>query len=311
MGFKRRSTPTGEHRPVLLDEVLSLLQPSPGKVAVDCTAGFGGHSVEFLRKVLPGGRLLSLDLDGENLPRVRERLTAVGNDFEALQANFAGLDRILMERGLQADLILADLGMSSMQVDDPERGFSYARDGDLDMRMDRTRGKSASQLLREIKEEELAQALSQLGDEPEAGTIARAIIHAREQKQILRTADLAQIISGAVGQTERWRLHPSQREWNLHPAARSFQALRILVNRELANLTQLLRTLPQCLAPGGRAAIISFHSGEDRLVKKAFQEGQRNGTFVQIAEEAVRSAFSERQENPRSRSAKLRWVEKK
>ena len=168
--------------------------------------------------------------------------------------------------------LLADLGMSSMQVDDAERGFSYVRDGSLDMRMDRSRGRSAAQVLATISKEELADALKNWGNEPAAKHIAAAIIDARVQTPITTTKQLAAIIQAAV-QQETWQLHPSPGKWNLHPAARTFQALRILVNRELANLEHLLRLLPACLKPSGRAAIISFHSGEDRLVKAAFRTG--------------------------------------
>src|SRR5262245_30585202 len=165
----RRSTVAGEHRPVLLESVLSVLDPRPGQAVVDCTVGWAGHAVELLRRVGPEGRLVAIDLDGENLPRARERLTAVGFPFTLHHGNFAGLPAILAGEGLQAaDGILADLGMSSMQVDDPERGFSYARDGGLDMRMDRSRGKSAAQILASISQEELTRTLAELGDEPEA-----------------------------------------------------------------------------------------------------------------------------------------------
>lgn len=311
--FRRRSTPPGEHRPVLLSEVLDVLRPAPGMTAVDCTVGFGGHSAALLRRIGPDGLLLGFDLDGEHFPKVRERLEAVsregGGRFELHQLNFAGIDRIVLAHG-GADMILADLGMSSMQVDDPERGFSYVRDGALDMRMDRSRGKPVSQLLSEIGEEELAQALSQLGDEPEASAIAKAIVQARTHRPIGRTTELAELIKATLDKGS-WKLRPAPGKWAPHPAARTFQALRILVNRELANLSQLLRVLPGCLKPGGRAAVISFHSGEDRLVKKAFREGQRAGTYATLASEAVRPAFSEKEANPRARSAKLRWAEKR
>jgi 16S rRNA (cytosine1402-N4)-methyltransferase len=199
--------------------------------------------------------------------------------------------------------------MSSMQVDDAERGFSYVRDGPLDMRIDRSRGRSAAELLATISEEELRQALTELGDEPEGQRIAAAIVAARQRQPIQRTQELARIIVNATqpgGKEKRWRLHPSPGRWNLHPAARTFQVLRIMVNRELANLEQLLRVLPACLRPGGRAAIISFHSGEDRLVKTAFRDGHRVGVYDEIAPEPVRASFAERSANPRARSAKLR-----
>lgn len=304
----KRSTKPGEHRAVLLAEVLTALEPQPGQVAVDCTLGWAGHSVELLQRIGPSGLLLGLDLDQANLERARPRLEAVGHPFRLCHANFAGLAQVLGEAGLShVDMVLADLGMSSMQVDDPERGFSYARDGALDMRMDRARGRTAAQLLSSIDEGELARALREFGDEPEAERIAAAIVAARETCSLQRTGELVSVIRAATGSHD-WRLHPSPGRWNLHPAARTFQALRILVNRELANLEHLLRVLPTCLAEGGRAAIISFHSGEDRLVKDAFRTGLRTGSYRAVAEDPLRASAGERLENPRARSAKLRWA---
>jgi 16S rRNA (cytosine1402-N4)-methyltransferase len=304
----RRSTPPGQHRPVLLDEVLAALAPQPGEVAVDGTVGWAGHAVELLRRVGPQGRLIGIDLDADNLPRARERLEAVGFPFALHQGNFAGLPGILAAEGVAAaDVVVADLGMSSMQVDDPERGFSYIRDGPLDMRMDRSRGRTAAQLLATIAEAELARALRELGDEPEAERVAAALVAARQRQPLERTGDVARVLLEA---SRGWRLHPAPGTWNLHPAARTFQVLRILVNRELANLAQLLRVLPACLRPGGRAAVISFHSGEDRLVKAAFRDGRHSGGYAAVSEEPVRASFAERTDNPRARSAKLRWTRK-
>jgi 16S rRNA (cytosine1402-N4)-methyltransferase len=300
----------------MLEEVLVALAPQPGDTVVDCTVGWGGHAAELLRRVGPTGRLIGLDLDADNLPRARERLQAVGFPFTLHHSNFAGLDNILAAEGIAlVDGFLADLGMSSMQVDDAERGFSYVRDGPLDMRMDRGRGRTAAQFLASISEQELCQALRDLGDEPEAERIAAAVIRAREQgRPLQRTGDLAKMILEAVAPESKnpnWRLHPSPGRWNLHPAARTFQVLRILVNRELANLDQLLRLLPGCLLSGGRAAIISFHSGEDRRVKAAFREGERSGAYLAVSPEPLRATLEERTANPRSRSAKLRWARRK
>jgi 16S rRNA (cytosine1402-N4)-methyltransferase len=297
----------------LLDEVLAALDPQFGQIVVDCTVGWAGHAVELLRRIGPQGRLIGIDFDADNLPRARERLEAVGFPYSLHQGNFAGLAAILGgEYIAQVDMLIADLGMSSMQVDDPQRGFSYVRDGPLDMRMDRSRGRTAAQLLQTISEQELRLALQDLGDEPEAERIAAALVAARQaRKPLERTGDAAQVIREAVQPSDtgpRWRLHPTPNRWNLHPAARTFQVLRILVNRELANLEQLLRVLPSCLAPGGRAAIISFHSGEDRLVKAAFREGRRTGEYAAVSPDPLRASFEERTANPRSRSAKLRWA---
>jgi 16S rRNA (cytosine1402-N4)-methyltransferase len=304
----RRSTPAGEHLPVLLNEVLEVLSPKPGEVIVDGTVGWAGHAVEFLKRVGPTGLLMGIDLDAENVCHAGQRLRAVGHPFRLHHGNFAGLPHILAAEGVTGiDALLVDLGMSSMQVDDPERGFSYVRDGPLDMRMDRSRGRTAAQVLSEISRDELAHALFHLGDETQNEVIAAAIVAARELKPIRRTGELAEVIRQATD-TRDWRLHPARGKWNLHPAARTFQALRLLVNREPGNLQELLRVLPTCLKPGGRAAVISFHSGEDRLVKKAFRDGLRTGLYSHAAEEPIRPALAERTANPRSRSAKLRWL---
>jgi 16S rRNA (cytosine1402-N4)-methyltransferase len=309
---RQRSTPPGQHRAVLLQEGLSALDPQPGQTVVDCTVGWGGHAVELLRRVGPHGRLIGIDFDPDNLPRARERLEAVGFPFTLHQGNFAALPAVLAAEGLtQADAVLADLGVSSMQIDDPERGFSYTRDGPLDMRMDRSREQTAAQLLATIPQDQLAEALATYGDEPEAQKMAAAIVAARQQSPLERTGQLARVLSEAAGygpKGKRWQLHSSRGRWNLHPAARTFQALRILVNRELRNLEALLRSLPACLAPGGRAVLISFHSGEDRLVKAAFREGVRAEIYAAAAEEPLRPTPEERFANPRARSAKLRWA---
>jgi 16S rRNA (cytosine1402-N4)-methyltransferase len=198
-----------------------------------------------------------------------------------------------------------------MQVDDRDRGFSFMRDGPLDMRMDRTRGRTAAELLATLPSEELAACFRDLGDEPVADAIAAAIIEQRKLKPLERTGEFRELIERAAPvRIDRTPGAPSERKQRLGPATRVFQALRILVNRELASLTHLLRLLPTILKPGGVAAIISFHSGEDRLVKAAFREGQRTGQYAAISEEPVRPTFEERSTNPRSRSAKLRWARK-
>lgn len=309
MPSRPRSTPAGEHRPVLLDEVLAALDPQPGEVAVDCTLGRGGHAQELLRRVGPDGWLIAFDLDPANLEPARQRLSLIGENFDLHHGNFAGVEHVLAGEQLQADVILADLGMSSMQVDEVERGFSFVRDGPLDMRMDPTRGSTAAELLAHLPAKDLAAAFRDLGDEPQAEAIAEAIVHRRSTKPIERTRELAELIfEAAPVRIERGPGQPTPRQQRIRPAARVFQALRILVNRELSSLEHLLRSLPTCLAPGGRVAIISFHSGEDRRVKAAFREGRRNGTFEAIAEDPIRANPQERFDNPRSRSAKLRWA---
>lgn len=305
----RRSTPEGEHLPVMLDEVLAALAPQPGEVAVDCTVGRAGHAAELLKRVGPTGCLIGLDLDAANLDPARERLA--GDNVELFHSNFAGLAGILAGRAV--DVVLADLGMSSMQVDDPGRGFSFTRDGPLDMRMDPSRGATAAQLLATRTAKELADAFRQYGDEPDADRIAAAIVEARKTKPLERTLELADLVQAAAPvkvDPVRRKGVPSPRQQRMRPVARVYQALRILVNRELASLQELLRVLPAVLKPGGRAAIISFHSGEDRLVKTAFRDGLRAGVWAEASDDPVRATFEERQRNPRSRSAKLRWAKK-
>jgi 16S rRNA (cytosine1402-N4)-methyltransferase len=297
----------------MLREVLEVLAPQPGEVVADCTLGFGGHAVPLLQRVGPGGRLIALDRDPENLPKARELLAATGLPFALHHTNFAALPRVLAEAQLDGvDVLLADLGMSSLQLDDPERGFSYVRPGPLDMRMDRSRGQTASELLTTISAEHLARALREFGDEPDAERLAQAIVAARETRPLQTTAELADVIAAATRRPatrgDGWRLRSKSGAWQSHPAARTFQALRILVNRELASLEELLRVLPNVLRPGGRAAIITFHSGEDRLVKHALRAGQHAGVYKKTAEEPLRPAYAERLSNPRSRSAKLRWA---
>jgi 16S rRNA (cytosine1402-N4)-methyltransferase len=306
----RRSTAAGEHKPVLLAEVLAALDPRPGQTAVDCTLGFAGHSRELLARVAPDGLLIATDLDAGNIEPAREKLEAVGGLFALHHSNFAGLPGVLAAEGVErVDCLLADLGMSSMQVDDRDRGFSFMRDGPLDMRMDRTRGRTAAELLKTLPAEELAACFRDLGDEPRADEIAAAVVARRQTKPVERTKELRELIEAAAPvRVDRTPGAPPERKQLLAPATRVFQALRILVNRELASLTHLLRVLPTLLKPGGTAAIISFHSGEDRLVKAAFRDGLRTGVYEAVSEEPVRPGFDERRENPRSRSAKLRWA---
>lgn len=307
-----RSTPPGGHRPVLFDEVFAVLQPQPGQVAIDCTLGAAGHAAELLRRVGPGGKLIACDLDPGNHDAARTILDPIGHPYELHATNFAGIAALLPDG---ADVVLADLGVSSMQIDDANRGFSYMRDGPLDMRMDPSRGRTAAQLLAAMSEEELAQMLDELGDFAEFGPtaaakLAGAIAEQRITKPLERTGDLTELILGTIPAPPPppGQRGPTLRQLRYRPVACAYQALRILVNRELANLQALLRSLPAVLRAGGRAAIISFHSGEDRLVKQAFREGQRAGAYTEVAPDAIRAGPQERFDNPRSRSAKLRWA---
>jgi 16S rRNA (cytosine1402-N4)-methyltransferase len=293
------------HIPVLLNEVLDALAPQPGMTIVDCTLGLGGHSAELLRRVTPGGKLIALDFDADNIERARSVLESVGGGNVSLHhSNFAALPAVLASDGIErVDGILADVGVASPQIDDPARGFSYRRPGPLDMRMDATRGEPASVLLNRLSERDLAAALLELGDETDAPKIARLVVERRRAKPIETTQDLVEIVCEA-----RYFTLKRAAGAKLHPAARTFQALRMLVNREIGNLQRLLAVAPHHLKPAGVVAIISFHSGEDRLVKKSFRDGVRDGTYSEAAHDPITATEAEVRQNPRSRSAKLRWA---
>ena len=297
-------TPAGTHRPIMVDEVLGCLQPAAGEIAVDCTLGGGGHAQAILEHLLPGGRLIGLDVDPLELPRTEARLRAAGfgpETFVTRQGNFAGLPQMLAAEGLEtADMILADLGVSSMQIDNPDRGFSYKEPGPLDMRMNPSRGAPASQLLARLSEADLAALLTENADEPHAALISRLLT----QKPVTTTHAMENVVRTGLN-----KALPNLAKTDVKMSVRrTFQALRIAVNDEFAVLDALLRSLPQCLAPGGRVAILTFHSGEDRRVKKAFQAGVRSGVYSEIADDVIRSQKEETFSNRRASAAKLRWA---
>ena len=292
-------TPAGTHRPIMVAEILEVLAPKPGDIAVDCTLGHGGHSQEILARIQPGGVLLGLDADPIELPKTEARLRDLGfgaETFIAKRSNFAGIAQALAAHGLEADLVLADLGVSSMQIDDPARGFSVKLDGPLDMRMNPRRGQPASALLEKISPRALATILDENADEPHADTLASALAG----KKFGRTSEFAAGIRAALPRIEAEDAALSVR--------RTFQALRIAVNDEFSALDALLRNLPACMKPGGRAAILTFHSGEDRRVKKAFDAGMRTGIFAAVSDGVIRPTPAEQHSNPRSAPAKLRWA---
>lgn len=299
-------TPAGSHRPICVREILEILAPQPGEVAVDATLGYGGHALEILRALLPGGRLIGLDVDPIELPRAETRLRAGGIPPEALivrRSNFAGLPQALAAAGIQAvDMVVADLGVSSMQIDNPERGFSYQHDGPLDLRMNPQRAQPASSLLASISESELAESLAENADEPHARLIAQFLCEARAKSAIVTTKTLARRVAEALHAARR---SPDQIDASVR---RVFQALRIAVNYEFGALETFLRNLPGCLKSGGRAAILTFHSGEDRRVKKSFRAGERSGLYSRVAHEVTRPGSEEIRANPRAASAKLRWA---
>ena len=295
--------PAGWHEPVLVDAVGQWLAPRPGAVLVDGTTGTGGHSLALLPRLLPHGRLIAVDRDAEALDRARLRLAEFSPQVTCLHADFRDLPARLQALGCPTvDGLLLDLGMSSPQVNAPERGFSFLREGPLDMRMDRTQALTAAQLVNEQPAEELARLLEQLGEERFARRIAQGIVDARWRSLLTTTAELARVVAASVP--------PGARHGRLHPATRVFQALRMAVNDELGALGALLRALPEVLAPGGRAVIISYHSLEDRLVKRRFLEGAREGWGRVLTKKPVRPEQDEVRRNPRARSAKLRAIER-
>jgi 16S rRNA (cytosine1402-N4)-methyltransferase len=292
-------TPAGTHRSIMVAEILEVLRPTPGEITVDATLGYGGHAVALLRRLQPGGRLIGLDVDPIELPKTEARLRALGfgpETFEAHRSNYAGIAKVLGTAGLQANMVLADLGVSSMQIDDPTRGFSLKEDGPLDMRMNPERGQPASVFLQKIGPEDMAIVLQENADEPRAEILARSLAG----RTFASTAALRNAIE------ELLSARPAEERTD--SVRRVFQALRIAVNDEFSALESFLRVLPQCLAPGGRVAILTFHSGEDRRVKKSFEDGLARGLFERIAHEVGRAGAAERRDNPRSSSAKLRWA---
>jgi 16S rRNA (cytosine1402-N4)-methyltransferase len=282
-----------EHRPVLLEESLELLAVKPGGRYVDGTLGLGGHAAEILRRSAPDGRLLGTDRDGETLARARHALEEFGERVTLHQADFRAVPSLL--GGEEVDGILLDLGISSAQLDDPERGLSFQAEGPLDMRLDRTQGTTAGEVVNRMRERELADLIYRYGEEHASRRIARAIVAARPLRT---TRELAEVVRRAA---------PRSRRPGLHPATRTFQALRIHVNRELEGLGDALVALARSLRPGGRMTVIAFHSLEDREAKQAFRALAPEG-FRILTKKPVRPGLAEVQRNPRARSARLRGI---
>ena len=306
----RGQTPAGMHRSICVKEILDILNPQPGESALDVTLGFGGHTQEILPRLLPGGRLFGLDVDPLELPRTEARLRKLGFDESALvvrRMNFSEIATLLPETGGGFDAVLADLGVSSMQIDNPARGFSFKTDGPLDLRLDPSQGQSASELLLSVTRPQLRDLLTDNSDEPFAIPLAAAL----QGQYIETTTQLATLIRDTLSASFKRSLPQDEREAETKKALqRTFQALRIEVNNEFDVLDKFLTALPGCLKPGGRVVIMSFHSGEDRRVKKAFQSGERDGTYAHVAPELIRPSFDEQRANPRSSSTKLRWAVK-
>lgn len=295
-------TPAGSHVPIMVEESLEALKLSPGMTGVDATLGHGGHSLRILERLQPGGTLLGFDVDPIEQPRTEARIRAAGfgeSTFEAVRSNYAGLAKVLAARQLDGvDFIYADLGCSSMQFDDPTRGFSFKHHGPLDMRMNPQRGLSASEWIERTKPEKFALALGENADEPRAGRLSEALAG----RVFKSTVEFAHAIRDALP-----GLDPDTIDLTVR---RVFQAVRIAVNEEFTALDTFLRSIPAALKPGGRVAILSFHSGEDRRVKKAFEAGLREGLYTSISEGVIIASPEERRDNPRSSPAKLRWAER-
>lgn len=282
-----------EHIPVLLAEVVEWLNPQPGQVVVDGTVGGGGHAVAIAQHLVPGGKLIGIDLDPAALAHAEQRLA--GLPVVLVQGNFADLPSILEQLGIpKVHGILLDLGMSSLQLADPTRGFSFSLNGPLDMRFDPSRGEPAWRLINRLSAKQLADLIWRYGEERYSRRIAQAIVRFRRREPITTTGQLGEIIRGCV---------PRRRRERIDPATRTFQALRIAVNKELECLQEALRQLPACLLTGGRFAVISFHSLEDRLVKQAFAADSR---LEVLTRRPIRPTEAEIAQNPRARSARLR-----
>jgi 16S rRNA (cytosine1402-N4)-methyltransferase len=284
------------HVPVLLAETLELLGVRPGGLWVDGTVGLGGHAEAVLRATAPAGRLRGFDRDSEALDRARARLLPFGDRVRLEHADYREIQERLA--GEAADGILLDLGVSSLQLDDAERGFSFQREGPLDMRMDRTAHGSASELVNRMRESDLADLIHEFGEEPFSRRIARAIARAREKAPIATTTELAEIVRRAA---------PKSRRPGFHPATRTFQALRIRTNSELDGLEPALERAAECLRPAGRMAVIAFHSLEDRAAKQAFRSLETRG-FRVLTKKPLRPGEPETRDNPRARSARLRAI---
>lgn len=304
--IRKGSTPAGMHISICVNEILDFLQIQPGQIGLDATLGYGGHSSAMLQCLKGEGHLYALDVDSIEMKKTKERLEKQGYDSKILSIchlNFADVDQLLPESGA-FDFAMADLGVSSMQIDNPERGFSYKFDGPLDLRLNPEKGISAAERLKDISLAELEGMLIENADEPYAGEIARAIVSERRKAPVETTLQLQRIIEKALARV----LEKERREAVKKSCARTFQALRIDVNSEFEVLESFLEKLPSVLKPGGRVAILTFHSGEDRLVKKSFKQLYREGIYREISTEVIRPSAEECNRNSRARSTKMRWA---
>lgn len=304
--IRKGSTPAGMHISICVKEILDFLQIQPGQKGLDATLGYGGHTLEMLKCLKGEGHIYGLDVDPIESAKTKERLRNLGYGEDVLTVkllNFRNIDQVAAEAG-KFDFVLADLGVSSMQIDNPERGFSYKTDGPLDLRMNPQKGVSAAERLKEVSEEELYGMLLENADEPYAEEIARAVIRQRRISPIETTTDLRNVIEKALS----FLPEKERREAVKKSCQRSFQALRIDVNSEFEVLYDFLEKLPQVLAPNGRAAILTFHSGEDRLVKKSFKQFYKEGIYSEICKDVIRPSQEECNRNSRAKCTKMRWA---
>ena len=305
--IRKGSTPAGMHISICVNEILDFLQIKPGMKGLDATLGYGGHSRKMMECLQGDGHLYSLDVDPIEIVKTTKRLREAGFDeqiFTPVSENFANIDVVAEQYG-PFDFLLADLGVSSMQIDNPERGFSYKQEGPLDLRLNPQSGIPACERLKEMSREEIEGMLLDNSDEPYAAEIARAIYGSlRKGKALDTTTQLAALIE----ETLSFLPEKERKEGVKKSCARVFQALRIDVNSEFEVLDAFLEKLPDVMVSGGRIAILTFHSGEDRLVKRAFKQGKKAGVYREIAEEVIRPSAQECAVNPRAKSTKMRWA---
>ena len=307
--ISKGSTPAGMHISICVNEILDFLQIQPGQHGLDATLGYGGHTRRMLEKLQGKGHMYALDVDPIEIVKTKQRLAEAGYGEDILtikQTNFRNIDQVAEEAG-GFDFILADLGVSSMQIDNPDRGFTYKFDGPLDLRLDPEKGESAAERLREVSYEELVGMFQENSDEPYAEEIATVIMKRNRTKNYVETTTQ---MKDAIEEALAFVPEKDRKEAVKKSCQRCFQALRIDVNSEFEVLYDFLDKLPDALRPGGKVAILTFHSGEDRLVKRAFKAGAKAGVYSEVSKDVIRPSAEESARNPRARSTKMRWAVK-
>ncbi len=307
--ISKGSTPAGMHISICVNEILDFLQIQPGQQGLDATLGYGGHTRRMLEQLHGEGHMYALDVDPIEIVKTKQRLAEAGYGEDILtikQTNFRNIDQVAEEAG-GFDFILADLGVSSMQIDNPDRGFTYKFDGPLDLRLDPEKGESAAERLREVSYEELVGMFQENSDEPYAEEIATVIMKRNRTKNYVETTTQ---MKDAIEEALAFVPEKDRKEAVKKSCQRCFQALRIDVNSEFEVLYDFLDKLPDALRPGGKVAILTFHSGEDRLVKRAFKAGVKAGVYSEVSKDVIRPSAEECARNPRARSTKMRWAVK-